>query len=373
MSARAKAKKRVTAGLYRMLGSRFWWYRFSDTNGKRIAVSLKTEDETQAILKKAEIIENVARFGTAAYLPQKPGTGPVHQVDTVIDRYIDEAKNRLKKAMRPRVADNVSGMLKNFCKDSGIINVREVTTGKMETWIKGKKKAGRSTETLRSYSRDLRAWLHWLLDEGHVLNQPMLEMPDAAPVGRRNWIEQTKVNEIIACAFKKPKKGAPEDAPAEPDRDLQFILHAGFDAGFRRKEISEARVEWFNLERGVVDVFSNETFRTKDDDARTIPLKQAFKDFLKEYLKGRESGYVLAPEKKQGASKYRFDPNRRLMSHFRNCGVRCTWHDMRRSFASNLLTKGESIYITASWLGDNVSVVEKSYGFLGLGAGNIDR
>jgi integrase len=197
----------------------------------------------------------------------------------------------------------------------------------------------------------------------------VLEMPDAAPVGRRNWIEQTKVNEIIACAFKKPKKGSPEDTPAEPDRDLQFILHAGFDAGFRRKEISEARVEWFNLERGVVDVFSNEAFRTKDDDARTIPLKQAFKDFLKEYLKGRESGYILAPEKKQVASKYRFDPNRRLMSHFRSCGVRCTWHDMRRSFASNLLTKGESIYITASWLGDNVSVVEKSYGFLGLGAG----
>lgn len=372
MSARAKAKKRITAGLYRMAGSKYWWYRFTDTNGKRIAVSLKTEDETQAILKKAEIIENVARFGSAAYLPRKNGDGPVHQIDGVIERYIDEAKNRLKKAMRPRVAKNVSAMLKNFCKDSSGTNVRDVTTAKMTEWIKGKKRAGRSSETLRSYSRDLRAWLHWLIDQGLVINQPMLEMPDAAPVGRRNWIEQSRVDEIIACAFKKPKKGR-EDMPREPDDDLRYVLHCAFNAGLRRSEIIESKVEWFDLKTGMLHVASEGTFVTKDKDARQIPLKKAFREFLEGYLKGRTEGYLLAPEKRQGASKYRFDPNRRLMTHFRNCGVRCSWHDARRSFASNLLTKGESIYVVSAWLGDNVSVVEKSYGFLGLGAGNIDR
>jgi len=375
MSAKPKIKKRASAGIYRMPGSRFWWYRFADENGKRIAISLKTEDETEAIIKKGEIIQNVARFGTAAYRPQKPGTGPVHQIDGVIDRYVDEAKNRLKNAMRPTVADNVSLMVKNFCKDTGIKHVGEVTTDKMETWIKGKKRAGRSTETLRSYSRDLRAWLRWLLDERLVINQEMLDMPDAAPVGRKNWLPQETVDHLIETAFKPPRKSAP-DAPREVDNDLKFILHCGFSAGFRRNEIGEARVEWFDLERngsGVVDVFSNEGFRTKDDDARTIPLKKAFKEFLSEYLKGRKTGYVLAPEKKKGANRYRYDPNRRLMTHFRNAGVKCSWHDMRRSFASNLLTRGESIYVVAAWLGDNVSVVERSYGFLGLGAGNIDR
>jgi site-specific recombinase XerC len=372
MSAKPKAKKRVTAGIYKMPGSRYWWYRFTDWNGKRIAISLKTEDETQAILKKAEIIENVARFGSDSYRPLKPGSGPIHQVDSVIDRYVDEAKNRLKKAMRPRIANNVSGMLKNFCKDLGITNAREVTTAKMTEWIKGKKRAGRSSETLRSYSRDLRAWLRWLLDQRLVVNQPMLEMPDAAPVGRNHWIPQEDIDRIITSAYKKPKKRK-EDAPLELDRDLQYVLHCGFNGGLRRGEIVESKCEWFDLKVGVMHVASKGTFVTKDKDARTIPLKRQFREFLQAYLNGRTEGYVLAPDKKHRASKYRFDPNRRLMTHFRNCGVKCSWHDMRRSFASNLLTKGESIYVVSAWLGDNVSVVEKSYGFLGLGAGNIDR
>lgn len=32
--------------------------------------------------------------------------------------------------------------------------------------------------------------------------------------------------------------------------DLRFILYCGFDAGLRRDEISEARRDWFDLERG---------------------------------------------------------------------------------------------------------------------------
>jgi hypothetical protein len=46
---------------------------------------------------------------------------------------------------------------------------------------------------------------------------------------------------------------------------------------------------------------------------------------------------------------------------------------MRRSFASNLVSGGESIYIVAKWLGDRVDVVEKSYGHLSPAAGNINR
>jgi hypothetical protein len=37
---------------------------------------------------------------------------------------------------------------------------------------------------------------------------------------------------------------------------------------------------------------------------------------------------------------------------------------MRRSFASNLASSGASIYKIAQWLGDEVEVVERSYGYL---------
>jgi integrase len=122
----------------------------------------------------------------------------------------------------------------------------------------------------------------------------------------------------------------------------------------------------------LLHVFSDADFTTKDKEGRTIPLKKPFLEFLKTFLSGK-TGYVLAPDKRKGKGTYRFDPNRRVRSHFSKLKVRCTWHDMRRSFASNLVSKGESIYIVAKWLGDGVAVVERSYGHVAPAAGNIDR
>ena len=188
-----------------------------------------------------------------------------------------------------------------------------------------------------------------------------LDTPDAPPVGRRNFLEQDVVDRVIEAAT---------------DPDLKFILHCGFSAGLRRNEISEARVEWFDLNRRVVHVYSSDNgdFVTKDKSYRVVPLKKAFLEFLKTYLANRNPAeYVLAPTKVKGKATYRYDPNKRVRSHFTKCKVRSTWHDMRRSFASNLISRGESVYIVSSWLGDLVAVVERSYGFLAPSAGNIDR
>jgi integrase len=343
-----------------MPGSRYWWYRWSAPNGKRYAISLKTEDEAAAVQEKAKVLATIKKHGSDAYSPTRGKGEAPRPVDDVIDQYLDDAKNRTKKAMRPGTAKNIKLMLKLFCKESGIHHRHELSVAKMTDWIKAKKRVGRSTETLRSYSRDLRAWLRWLIDQGLLpANTPMLEMPDAPPVGRKNWLEQSKVDEIIVAAAE--------------DKDLLFALHCGFSAGLRRDEISEARVEWFDLKDGRLDISSNAAFVTKDRDARPIPLKRPFREFLEAYLAERSNGYVLAPDKKKGKGKYRFDMNRRLRTHFKNCGVRCSWHDMRRSFASNLVSKGESIYIVSKWLGDLVAVTEKSYAHLLPAAGNIDR
>ena len=41
-----------------------------------------------------------------------------------------------------------------------------------------------------------------------------------------------------------------------------------------------------------------------------------------------------------------------------------TFHDLRRTFASLHVSAGTSIYKVAKWLGDEVRVVEESYGHL---------
>ena len=144
---------------------------------------------------------------------------------------------------------------------------------------------------------------------------------------------------------------------------LSFV---GFDAGLRRNEVSEAKVNWFDLRTGLLHVCNNEDYVTKDRENRTIPFTDRFAEFLKGYLAGRDSNdYVLAPEKTvKGKNKYRYDVNKRVRSHFDRLKVKCTFHDMRRSFASNRASAGVSIYKIANWLGDGVEVVSRSYGHL---------
>jgi hypothetical protein len=96
---------------------------------------------------------------------------------------------------------------------------------------------------------------------------------------------------------------------------------------------------------------------------------------LKGYLAGRDPDeYVLAPKKTiKGNSKYRYDNNKRVRSHFKRVGVKSTYHDMRQSFASNLASAGVPIYKIAEWLGDGVEVTVRSYGHLAPKDPQINR
>jgi Site-specific recombinase XerD len=367
------AKLQVTIGIYRMPGSRYFWYRWSE-NGKRYAVSLETEDESAAILKKKAILANVARHGSESYRKQTGEPAPASQMAKVIREYLADAMSKDRKPMTPSTAKTVRYELNLFAKEAGIDAVHDLEPDSMQLWLKSQKKT-KSTETVRSYTRDLKAFRRFLIEQKLVRALDELTMPDAPPVGRKNYLEQTEVDRVIAAVKPEHPANAKPETIAKAKQtadDLTFILHCGFNAGLRRKEISEAKVEWFDLKKGLLHVFSDADFTTKDKEGRTIPLKKPFLEFLKTYLSGK-AGYVLAPDKRKGKGAYRYDANRRVRSHFRTCNVRCTWHDMRRSFASNLVSKGESIYIVAKWLGDGVGVVERSYGHVAPAAGNIDR
>jgi integrase len=136
------------------------------------------------------------------------------------------------------------------------------------------------------------------------------------------------------------------------------------------------KVGWFDLRAGFIHVQNDPKtgFILKDRENRSIQITDPFKKFLLEFLKGIDPGeYALRPKKLQGKWVYRYDFSRAWNSHMKRCGVTCTIHDARRSFASNLLSGGENIYVVAKWLGDGVQVVERSYGHLAPSAGNINR
>jgi integrase len=344
-------------GLYRMPGSRFYWYRWTEA-GKRFAVSLKTDDLPIAIKK----VEDLQAGRTVARWEQQRAT-PVTVAARLVQDYVSKAQARAKKPMRARTARKQGAVLKKFLKDMGISDIHQITPATLTNWLGTLGEGGASKDTRHTYARVVKTFVGYLIGAKLVRGDlhDQIDVPERGAVGRKNWLKNKEVERVIA-----------ETA----NEDLRFILFCGFHAGLRRNEIVNAKVNWFDLQAGLVHVQNDPKsgFVLKDRENRSIPISKPFNKFLREFLVKRSAGeYALRPAKLQGAWVYRYDFSRAWKTHMKRCGVTCTIHDARRSFASNLVSAGESIFIVAKWLGDGVQVVERSYGHLAPSAGNINR
>lgn len=354
------AAKRIK-GLYKYQDSRNWWFRFTDpATGKRRAVSLGTDDEGKAV-------KNAYAILGGALLEAK-----IDSIDREIDDYLIEAQSREKNPMAPDSARTARYVLKSFVKESKVQWPADISEQKVTVWVRGLRAAGKSQQTLRMYAAYVKTFTRFLASIGKLRADPLAkyDLPAEKATGRRNWLRKPVVRQIIDAV--KPKIG-PHSKPAGIEKakraaeDLKFILYAGFHAGLRRREIGMAKVAWFDVDQGLIHAqnMPEEGFTLKDRDNRTVDMTDEFRAFLVEYLKGREPGeFVLLPDKSQGLWKYRYDFSRMVEGHFKNCKVVCSIHDMRRSFASNLVSSGVPIYTVAKWLGDRVDVVEDHYGYL---------
>jgi integrase len=344
-------KSKGFKGLYRMPESKFWWFRWTK-NGHRYAKSLKTDDEAEATTRAQAILAE-GLIATEAYTPNVP-VARKHEIHGMINLYLRDAQDRNKKPLRPETANVRRYILNKFVKDCGITQVGEMTLPKIQNWLTRLKAEGKAKDTIWGNGQRVRSFVTYLVSKKFLPASILVDftIPEQAAVGRKNWIRKDEVTRVLDAA--------------NGDPILKFALHCGFDCGLRRDEISEARVGWFDLERKVVDVCNNGEFVTKDRDNRIIPLTGRFVDFLTVYLAGRDkSEYVLAPEKtEKGSNRYRCDTSKRVRSHFVRCKIKSSFHDMRRSFASNRVSEGQSIYKVARWLGDGIVVVERSYGHL---------
>lgn len=357
-------------GLYKYHDSKNWWFRYNDPiSGKRKAVSLGTEDVGDAIHRAQEILNGNLMVAQA------------DEVDREIDAYLIDAQERERNPMSPDSAKTARYVLKSFVKVSKVQWPEEISGQKVTLWIRGLRAGGKSQQTLRMYGAYVKTFTRFLHSTGKLKHDPLAkyDLPAEKATGRKNWVHKPIVRKIIGDV--KPRIG-PHSKPAGIEKaqreaeDLKFILYAGFHAGLRRKEIGMAKVNWFDVDHGLIHAqnMPDEDFTLKDRDNRTIDMTDGFKTFLADYLRGRKPDeFVLRPQKSQGAWKYRYDFSKMVEGHFRTVRVKCSIHDMRRSFASNLVSAGVSIYTVAKWLGDRVDVVEKSYGYLAPNTGEINK
>lgn len=314
-----------------------WWYRFTPAPGAaQVRESMETTDEAVAIAKAREM------RGRAAVEVRDQ----MEACQTLIDSYVASLK---KRRLSDETISSRKYILQGFAKDTVAATPRQITPAAAKTWFEAR--WGKNPNTADAYLSVVRYWFEWLAEEGKALRDPTADIvvPIIPMRKRRPFLLQDEARLVIDSCL---------------DDALKFCLYCAIHSGLRKDEVIEAIPEWFDLNAGLIHIDTTPTFEPKDRDKRTIPLTEEFKGWLKEHY-GKPEPFMLMPKVMHGKARYRWDFRARFEAHMQACGFgHVTFHDLRRTFASLLASKGVSIYKIAKWLGDDVDVVQDTYAHL---------
>jgi site-specific recombinase XerD len=342
--AKKSAKKQNPARGIRLHGST---YELNiQRNGVRQFINLETTDFAEAVKRAEEVRRNPTLL---------PGSG----LDAEIERFITyKLAKRQYTEHTARTKKNKLQLLRAAVPPGS--SAASVTTAQLQRWHDDMESQLESA-TIHGYMMTARAFFRWAID--------------VAKLRRRNPVEGLKMVKLEKRARKDFCSYELRDRLVRDceDPELKFILFAGFHAGLRFSEISEAVPWWFDLEHFRISLRKTPTMRFKDNEERAIPLTREFAEFLRGY--GLRAPFMVAPDARKGKWLYRYDFRAKFMSYMRaqNAPRWLTPHTMRHTFASLLVSAGESIYKVAMWLGDDVRTVQNHYGHLAPDEGGIEK
>lgn len=344
-------------------------------NGVRQFINLETSDPGEAITRAEQIRAN------PELLPSTDG------FSAEIDRFIAyKLRQREYTAHTARTKKNKLLLMKKSLPDG--LTGATVATKQLQQWhddLVGQKLA---TSTVHGYFMSAQAFFEWAIDIAKIRRQN--------PVKDVKLIKLEKRAREDFCSYEQ-RDALIRHSEKQEDDEFTFILFSGFHAGFRFNEISEAVPWWYDLPHSRIQLRKTDTISFKDNEERTIPLTRQFHAFLTSY--GLPKPYMIQPEKVKGKWLYRYDFRakfERFMASVgwcdcsnlmiigeettcRKCGQDIedfSWvtpHIMRHTFASLLVSAGESIYKVAIWLGDDVKTVQDHYGHLAPDEGGIEK
>lgn len=323
-------------GLYRRGNT--WWVRFTPIAGSpQVRLSTGEIDEAEAITCARKLI---ATYSTRARVEAGSWSSEV-------ERY---AATLRKRGLADSTVNSRRYVLMGIGAAMDAQTPRHATKAQIQRWFD--QRLNDNPRTAVAYFKQLRWFTQWLADEGKLGVDPChgVEIPKVRMRHRRRFLLPDEARRLIEAS--------------EDDPGLKFAVFCGLHLGLRKLEVIEARTEWMDLEAGLFHVQSTDTFQPKDRENRTIPLTDEFAKWVSEHY-GRPSPYLLHPDAKRGRYRYRYD----FRTKFENLTQRCdlhdlTFHDLRRTFASLLVSRGVSLYKVAKWLGDTIPVVENTYGHL---------
>ena len=333
----AKKTPENAKGIF-LRGSKYW-LRYS-RNGLQERVPLGTSN-------MAEAIKIAAR--ERARVPFDPGLNMQGALKRLLDE--EQAAGRLS----PRYVNEVHRRFKvllDFHQD--ITRFEDITTRRLQQYL-DHVAAKRKPATLNTYAGQLRGLFNILMQRRHLSINPM----DSVRLPAFNQAEHVRENVVEPEVARKLI-----DKCTDPR--LKFVLLAGFCLGMRKNEITEARWGWFHLSARVCLIPPEARKRPKP---ACPPLNSEVIEHLQVLRKAlpkppQPADYILEPGVVAGSYRYRWDFRKPFTDYMKKHRVKCTAHDMRRTFCTLAVGKGVTLEQLSAWVGDSVRVLASHYSHL---------
>jgi len=287
-----------------------------DSNGKRIRRVVKIDGRDPATLTRQDALkaESIIKAQIAQGTFNIPTSRSNISFDELADQYLEWAKENHKS---PELDHYKVKVIREFF---GGMKINNINLWTVEKFISNRKTLGRMPETINRELGILRRMFNLAKDWGKITISPI--------EGMKLLKVQNKPFRVLKdWEFQKLYEAAPQY--------FKDILLCGYLTGMRKSEIGKLKWEDVDLEKANIAIVE-----AKNYDCRTIPINTVLFKRLKELSRESKSEYVFTTsigENEVNKSSW----YRAWKTSLQNSGIKkCRFHDLRHTFATNLILSG---------------------------------
>ncbi|MHA2351279.1 MAG: tyrosine-type recombinase/integrase, partial [Candidatus Thorarchaeota archaeon] len=259
---------------------------------------------------------------------------------------------RIERATENTIYARLSLMkkLNEYMKSHNITDLNDLSPDHVRDWVRGMSRGGAAASSINLYLRTLRAMFNRFIESGELGTNPfgkeyVVEAKETKKKPR--LVNRKTVDAAIKAIPKKDKRGNPIKTYLRDVALIQLL----FSSGIRASEATGMEEGDISLAAGRGEVFG------KGQKWRGIFFTKGAAKAIDKYVKNERNkikGHELTPSlflSRDGNTLSRSAIRKIVQKHFDRVGIKLTTHELRHSFAVDLLEHGVSVLAIQKLLG----------------------
>ncbi len=337
-------------------GRKTYYVDYTPSGGKRVTCKVGSSN----VLTVAQAREAVKEMLAEVALGGDPRAEKIRDIS--LDKFISDIYGPWVVENRKSGASTVAMIRTSFHKFLPM-HIDEITRYAVEQWrVTTRKQNGTKASSINRKVTALKAAINWGVKRGFLKANPLngLEtLPEHDSKAKVRFLskeeeerlmavldirDEEKKQERIRYNVWRSSRGM-EPLPELPEDHLKTMVIISLNTGLRRNELFS--LEWSDVDDGGITVRSS---NAKSGKARHVPLNKRARQALEDWSIGKDRNGLVFPSPKTGGrmghcnSAWEAVLERADIEDFR-------WHDMRHTFASNLVMAGVDLNTVRELLG----------------------